>query len=1164
MVHGLVEEAREVLFTKLMKVDMDAERQVDPQQVPAIHWDSMVDNPSESRVGWSFLDDERNKFEVDGQWWLYERVYKEQRLREQFIDPSRESTKQVQEEEVEAYQRQVERFQELLLILMHICGGQSARAPELLGIRWTNTEQGGVRNIFVEDGLVAFVTTYHKGYRSSGNIKIVHRYLPREIGELLVYYLWLVRPFHERLQFQMNGKPCQSAFVWGGSKKTEHRRWTGPKRDRKGVDEAEAIEWTSERMRHVMQQASMRWIGVKLHISSWRHISIAMSRRYCREHAFPEASQEDDQDEDDLDQDNPWDLQSGHSTHIAGMIYARELMEGGSAVISRREQFRRISTTWHRFLQFGSAQAGWGMGCKRKRGPDDDDMQEVRRARWKRLRDVKIHQELQEMLGEHAEFRGLQKPALEAIMRNESPILVIMGTGAGKSLLFQLPAHSQKSGTTVVIVPLKSLEQSLHERCQKAGISCIRWDAQRSNRMAQIVLVQPESAVGTKFAQYLNRLEGLGQLDRVVIDECHTVLNSRPDFRPKMKEAGAIMVKRGVQMVYLTATLRPSEEQEFMRIMKVQIPPKQLFRGCTSRPNIAYSVVECEAEAEMTAIQELVEQKLEQYPTPAKIIIYGSSIDTIEEVGAQLGCHIYHAGIGSPKTKSRIQERWERADGRVVVASNAFGLGIDKPDVRVVIHVGPIHQMPDYGQESGRAGRDGQPSEAIIMVGAGRQEALQKHHERLRRQPAVHRAVITDADKRQVEQEKVDRFISGAQCRRIDLDQELDGRTDRRRCEEGEERCDVCQKSDSMMEEAEALREAYMAEQERQEALDSGIDMASQAFEQASSPSFEQTSSPLFEQASRPSFDQASSAVMQGAQSAAPPSSPGVPLEARASSAVVQGAQLAAPPSSSGMQPEPQASSPPIVRPDTFPPVRPDTFPSSPPAAIPSTDLPRLRWFSNDRSKSPSHIFSSDQEFDSRMIAIAEEVEFQSQQARYRRDQAYAQLQAQEDSRAVWELERQLEEWVGRCPVCFIRGFPESKHSIISCVEDGAKEVKDNWFRMRKRMRDDRMFAAFSCCYDCHVPQSICAKWVAAENGKWGRLAQGKCQFEGIVMPLVISAIGEGTDQIYNMIMDQIEGSGVSIRDEEETYKWFGQKEEWGGIEVTRLVQMFYRIVKSL
>jgi superfamily II DNA helicase RecQ len=128
----------------------------------------------------------------------------------------------------------------------------------------------------------------------------------------------------------------------------------------------------------------------------------------------------------------------------------------------------------------------------------------------------------------------------------------------------------------------------------------------------------------------------------------------------------------------------------------------------------------------------------------------------------------------------------------VIVANNAFGLGIDKLDVRVVVHTGPIYQVRSYRQESGRAGRDGQPSEAIIIVGAGKQEALQNHHARLRRQPIVYQAVIIEADRKRVEQEKVDRFISGAQCRRVGLDREMDGRVDRVRCEEGEERCNIC------------------------------------------------------------------------------------------------------------------------------------------------------------------------------------------------------------------------------------------------------------------------------------------------------------------------------------------------------------------------------------
>ena len=87
--------------------------------------------------------------------------------------------------------------------------------------------------------------------------------------------------------------------------------------------------------------------------------------------------------------------------------------------------------------------------------------------------------------------------------------------------------------------------------------------------------------------------------------------------------------------------------------------------------------------------------------------------------------------------KSHIQEQWERADGRVIVASNAFGLGIDRPDVRVVIHVGPIYQMRNYSQESGRGGRDRQRSKAIVVMPAGKQEALQKKQDqaRVRKQP---------------------------------------------------------------------------------------------------------------------------------------------------------------------------------------------------------------------------------------------------------------------------------------------------------------------------------------------------------------------------------------------------------------------------------------------
>jgi len=107
MVHGLVEEAKKELFTKLIMVDENTDRE---GQAPAIDWESMVDNPSESRIAWSFLDDERSKFVVDGQWWLYKRMFKEQKLREQFIDERSTQSLKIKKNEAEAYQRHIKRF----------------------------------------------------------------------------------------------------------------------------------------------------------------------------------------------------------------------------------------------------------------------------------------------------------------------------------------------------------------------------------------------------------------------------------------------------------------------------------------------------------------------------------------------------------------------------------------------------------------------------------------------------------------------------------------------------------------------------------------------------------------------------------------------------------------------------------------------------------------------------------------------------------------------------------------------------------------------------------------------------------------------------------------------------------------------------------------------
>jgi len=201
------------------------------------------------------------------------------------------------------------------------------------------------------------------------------------------------------------------------------------------------------------------------------------------------------------------------------MIYARGIIEQAGAVADKRQQFRISSTDWHRFLGFQASSTEEDECRKRKRAPFESEADEARIDRWERLRKINTTMQLQRMMGMSAEFRGIQKEAIDAIVAGESPVVAVMPTGAGKSILFMLPAWAEQGGTTVVIVPLIALRGDMMRRCKKLGISCAEWEGRRPPDAAAIVLVTPESAVGEDFATFLNRLRATRQLDRIVIDE---------------------------------------------------------------------------------------------------------------------------------------------------------------------------------------------------------------------------------------------------------------------------------------------------------------------------------------------------------------------------------------------------------------------------------------------------------------------------------------------------------------------------------------------------------------------------------------------------------------------------------------------------------------------
>lgn len=758
MVGKLCQDTRRALLEDLMFAS-------DAKDVPAVPWTELYDDPSNDDIGWSFIRDQRSRFPIEGTDWLYERIGSRSDLRRRFVRPG--STNGIDRGRVGDWMRQVAAFRGKLLVLMHMTGGQPARGPEILSVRHRNTVQGGHRNLFVEDGMVVFVTRYHKGFEVKGDVKIIHRYLPREVGELVVWYLWLVLPFVQRMQ----------AMLWEQSSMSDHL-WPA---------DVDGRKWTTERMKHELQRVSEAGLGQPINMAAYRQIAIGISRRWIRK-GMSEATDEQGDDGEWLQEDPSGDIadeQATHSPHVAGAVYARETQELAGATASRRQQFRGISIDWHRFLGFPSTESASKIGVKRKRCPFESDAEESRTERQVRLRQMDGQAELQWMMRKEASFRSVQGKAMQAIQEGRSPIVVVMPTGAGKSVLFMLPAFVQVGGVTIVVVPLKALRGDMMVRCGGLSIRCAVWEQDNAVDGASIVLVTPEKAVSPEFGTFVSRMRQTQRLDRIVIDECHVILNDRWDFRQHLQQLGKLAFAE-TQMVLLTATLPPSEEDELFRRMYWRREEVTLIRASTVRPNIEYSVVDGPAEQtkRIEQVSALVGGVLKDASQPeGKAVVMCESkpeIKAIVEAG-WFPCEPFHADMAEDR-KEEVLDDFRSGRVRVIVASGAFGMGIDIPDIRLVVHMDEPRNMRDYGQASGRAGRDGLPSQAIIIRGG-----LQFHDGRIREYMDPGRT----------------------QCRRIDMDAYLDGDGTRKRCGRAEAQCDRCQQRSG----EQRMREEVMMQQ---------------------------------------------------------------------------------------------------------------------------------------------------------------------------------------------------------------------------------------------------------------------------------------------------------------------------------------------------------------
>ncbi|MFN7950216.1 MAG: ATP-dependent DNA helicase RecQ [bacterium] len=357
----------------------------------------------------------------------------------------------------------------------------------------------------------------------------------------------------------------------------------------------------------------------------------------------------------------------------------------------------------------------------------------------------------------YAGFRPGQREAIETLLE-VGKLLLVAPTGGGKSLVYQLPA-TLLGGTTLVISPLIALMHDQVRALEERGIaatflaSTLDGDETR-RRMARIaagglalVYVSPERLVLPGFRALARDLAP----PLVAIDEAHCISEWGHDFRPEYGQIGELLAElASTRVLACTATATPIVRDEILAKLGLDAATPQLVQGF-ARPNLAFGVVEVESRRERE--REVDRQLGEALGAPrgstgrssGTAIVYSPTRRGAEEEAVRLAARgwrarYYHAGL-APADRDAIHQSFAAGELEIVVATNAFGMGIDRPDVRAVIHLGPPGSIEAYYQEVGRAGRDGAPAYGLLTVMPGdvpmRRRLLERPSEEGVADPAV-------------------------------------------------------------------------------------------------------------------------------------------------------------------------------------------------------------------------------------------------------------------------------------------------------------------------------------------------------------------------------------------------------------------------------------------